>query len=110
MTTAAIALALTIMSGVQAPRLEESVLDFYVAEFHRVVNLNPDLFNKARPIIREFIQTRFDISMRRQETLQQLRMLVNRQNSSDEDIKRAIRDLAKEDADIQANQDRFLSS
>jgi hypothetical protein len=37
-------------------------------------------------------------------------MLVNRPQSSDEDMKRAIRDLDKADADIQANQDKFLSS
>lgn len=107
MTTAAVILALTLL---QSPRLEDSVLQFYVAEFHRVVNVNPDLFVKAQPIIQEFIQTRFDLSARRQETLMQLRMLVNRRNSRDDEIKRAIQDLAKADADIQANQERFLNS
>ena len=121
MTKLAIALALVLVSGsnalskqpqprAQTPSLEESVVDFYVGEFQRVVNVNPELFVKASPIIKEFIRARFDISARRQETLQQLRMLVNRGDSNEEDIKRAIRDLDKADADIHANQERFLSS
>jgi hypothetical protein len=116
MTKLAIALALTLVSGSnalsrqrQTPSLEESVVDFYVGEFQRVVNLKPELFVKTSPIIKDFIRARFDISARRQETLQQLRMLVNR-GGSEEDIKRAIRDLDKADADIHANQERFLSS
>lgn len=117
MTKFAIALALALVSSsnalsrpqAQAPSLEESVVDFYVGEFQRVVNVNPELFVKASPIIKEFIRTRFDISARRQETLQQLRMLVNR-GGSEEDIKRAIRDLDKADADIHTNQERFLSN
>ena len=118
MTKLAIALALALVSSanalsqqrLQTPTLEESVVDFYAAEFHRVVNVDPEVFVKAAPIIKEFIRARFDISARRQETLEQLRMLVNRGNSNEEDMKRAIRDLDKADADIHANQERFLSS
>jgi len=118
MTKSLIALAFVLVSSVnvvsqqrsQTPSLEESLIAFYVGEFQKVVNVNPDLFVKVFPIIREFIQTRFDLSARRQETLQQIRMLVNLPQSSDEDMKRAIRDLDKADADIQANQDKFLSS
>lgn len=115
--TALVAMTLVILAGVsglsqqrQTPRLEDSVVTFYVSEFHRVVNVNPNVFAKVLPIITEFIQTRFDLSEHRQETVQQLRMLVNRANSSDDDIKRTIHDLAQVDADIQANQERFLSS
>ncbi len=121
MTKSAVALALVLAFGgialaqqpqqrAQTPSLEETVVDFYVAEFQRVVNVNPELFVKASPIIKEFIRTRFEISARRQETLRQLKMLVNRANSSEEDMKRTIRDLDKADADIHANQERFLSS
>jgi hypothetical protein len=118
MTKSLIALALVFVSSVnavsqqrsQTPSLEESLIAFYVGEFQKVVNVNPDLFVKVFPIIREFIQTRFDLSARRQETLQQIRMLVNQPQSSDDDMRRAIRDLDKADADIQANQDKFLSS
>src|SRR5215468_2797713 len=118
MTKSLIALAFVLVSSVnvvsqqrsQTPSLEESLIAFYVGEFQKVVNVNPDLFVKVFPIIREFIQTRFDLSARRQETLQQIRELVNRPQSSDEDMKRAIRDLDKADADIQANQDKFLGS
>ena len=121
MTKSSVALALVLAFGgtarsqqpqprTQTPSLEDSVVDFYVGEFQRVVNVSPELFVKASPIIKDFIRTRFDISARRQETLQQLRMLVNRANGSEEDVKRAIRDLDKADADIHANQEHFLSS
>lgn len=117
MRKSAIALALVLVASAsglsqqrQTPKLEETVVSFYVGEFQRVVNVNPEVFAKAMPIIREFIETRFDLSARRQETLQQLRMLVNRPKSSDQDIKQATRDLDKADSDIQANQDHFLST
>ena len=119
--TKSVALALVLAFGgiaraqqpqqrAQTPSLEETVVDFYVGEFQRVVNVNPELFVKTSPIIKEFIRTRFDISARRQETLRQLRMLVNRGDSNEEDVRRVIRDLDKADADIHANQERFLSS
>ena len=118
MKRSAMAVALIILSSVtiltqqrqQSASLEDSVISFYVGEFQRVVNVAPDVFAKALPIIREFIQTRFDLSARRQDTMQQLRMLVNNAKSSDQDIKQAIRDLDKADSDIQANQDHFLST
>ena len=118
MKKSAIAVALALLSSASVlaqqrqtpPKIEDAVTTFYVGEFQRVVNVNPDVFVKALPIIREFIQTRFEISMRRQETFQELRMLINNSKSTDQEIKQAIRDLEKADADIQANQDRFLSS
>jgi hypothetical protein len=94
----------------QPTKIEDSITTFYVAEFQRFVNVTPDVFVKALPIIREFIQTRFDISMRRQDIFNELRMLVNNAKSTDQDIKQAIHDLEKADADIQANQDHFLTS
>lgn len=118
MKKSVIAMALVLLSSAsglsrqrqQPPRLEETVVAFYVGEFQRVVNVSPEVFAKVLPVIREFIETRFDLSARRQETFQNLRMLTNRANSSDQDIKQAIRDLDKADSDIQANQDHFLTT
>jgi hypothetical protein len=114
----AIALALTLVTGAsglfqqraQPPTLQESVLAFYVAEFHRLVNVRPALFDMAYPIIKGFVQNRFDLTSRRQEMLEQLRMLVNQQSSSEEDMKRVIHEVDKADSDIQANQERFLAN
>jgi hypothetical protein len=114
----AIALLLVVMSSVngrtqqrsQPPRLEETVLTFYVGEFQRLVNVNPDTWSKTYPLLREFIQARFELSARRQEALEQLQMVVSRPKTNDDDIKKAIRDFDKADADIQANQQRFLSN
>jgi hypothetical protein len=94
----------------QPLKIEEPVLDFYVGEFQRVVNTNQDLFVKVRPFLREFVENRFEISARRQDTMQQLQMLVQDRKSSDDDIRRVTRDVDKADSDIQANQERFLSN
>ena len=118
MRTCAIAFLLVITSSAnglawqrpQTPKLEDSVLTFYAGEFLRVVNVNQELFGKIYPFLQEFIQNRLEISGRRLDTLQQLKMLVQRPGSSDEDIKRAIQELDKADADMQANQERFLSN
>ena len=94
----------------QQLKIESDVLDFYVAEFHSVVKTNPDQFTKVRSVIKEYIENRFEISARRLELLQQLRLLVQRTNSSDEEILRATSEFDKADADLQANQAKFLST
>jgi len=94
----------------QPLKIEADVLDFYVAEFHSVVKTNPDQFTKVRSVIKDYIENRFEISARRLEMLQQLRMVVQRTNSTDEEILRATSEFDKADADLQANQTKFLST
>ena len=94
----------------QPLKIEADVLDFYVAEFHSVVKTNPDQFTKVRSVIKDYIENRFEISARRLEMLQQLRLLIQRPNSTDEEILRATSEFDKADADLQANQLKFLSS
>jgi len=96
--------------GPQPLRIEADVLDFYVAEFHSVVKTNPDQFTKVRSVIKDYIENRFEISARRLEIMQQLRMLVQRTNSTDEEILRVTSEFDKADADLQANQVKFLST
>ena len=118
MKTCAIAVLLVFVSSAsgtawqrpQPPKLEESVLIFYVTEFQKAVNANQTLFPKVLPFIKEFIQNRFEISARRLDTLEQLRKLSQRANSSDEEIKRAIREYDQAESDMQANQERFVSN
>jgi hypothetical protein len=94
----------------QPPKLEESVLVWYVGEFQKAVSANPNLFAKVLPHLKEFIQNRFEISARRLDTVQQLRMLSQRANSNEEDLRRAIRDFDQAESDMQANQERFLGN
>jgi len=94
----------------QPQKIEADVLDFYVAEFHSVVKTNPDQFIKVRSVIKEYIENRFEISARRLEMMQQLRRLVQRTNSTDEEILRATSEFDKADADLQANQVKFLTT
>jgi len=94
----------------QPQKIEADVLEFYVAEFHSVVKTNPDQFIKVRSVIKEYIENRFEISARRLEMMQQLRRLVQRTNSTDEEILRATSEFDKADADLQANQVKFLTT
>jgi len=94
----------------QPLKIEADVLDFYVAEFHSVVKTNPDQFTKVRSVIKDYIENRFEISARRLEMLQQLRLLIQRPNSTDEEILRATSEFDKADADLQANQVKFLTT
>jgi hypothetical protein len=118
MRTCAIALLLAVVSSAnglasqrqQPPKLEESVLFFYVGEFQKAVNGNQVLLGKALPFLKEFIQNRFEISARRLDTVQQLRMLSNRANGNEEEIRRAIREFDQAESDMQTNQERFLAN
>ena len=118
MRTCAIALMLALTSSAnglawqrqQPPKLEESVLFFYVGEFQKAVNGNQVLLGKALPFLKEFIQNRFEISARRLDTVQQLRRLSNRPNGNEEEIKRAIREFDQAESDMQTNQERFLNN
>jgi hypothetical protein len=94
----------------QPLKIEADVSDFYVAEFHSVVKTNPDQFTKVRSVIKDYIENRFEISARRLEMLQQLRLLIQRPNSTDEEILRATSEFDKADADLQANQVKFLTT
>jgi len=94
----------------QPLKIEADVLDYYVAEFHSVVKTNPDQFTKVRSVIKDYIENRFEISARRLEMLQQLRLLIQRPKSTDEEILRATSEFDKADADLQANQVKFLTT
>jgi hypothetical protein len=91
-------------------KIEGDILDFYVAEFHSVVKTNPEQFTKVRSVIKEYIGNRFEISARRLEIMQQLRALVQRPNSTDDEILHVISEFDKADADLQANQLKFLNT
>lgn len=101
---------LSVSAQRQPLKIAGDVLEFYVAEFHSVVKTNPDQFTKVRSVIKDYIENRFDISARRLELLQQLRMLVQRANSADEEILRVTSEFDKADADLQANQVKFLNT
>jgi hypothetical protein len=113
----AIAVLLVVMSSAngmawqrQPPKLEESVLIFYLGEFQKAVNPNQNLLTKTLPYLKEFIQNRFEISARRLDTMMQLRMLSQRQSGNEEELKRAIREFDQAESDMQTNQERFLNN
>ena len=96
-------------NAVPRPAIEDVVLGFYISQFQQVADVSDEVFAKVLPFLRQFIQDRFEITNRRRRALNQLQTLVQR-NDSDEEIKRAIREIDKADADMQANQGKFLSN
>lgn len=89
--------------------IEDVVLGFYISQFQQVADVSDEVFAKVLPFLRQFIQDRFEITNRRRRALNQLQTLVQR-NDTDEEIKRAIREVDRADADMQANQGKFLSN
>jgi hypothetical protein len=97
-------------SGVPPRRLmPDLVLAFYINRFQPQVDVSDEVFGKIVPLIRQFVQDRFDISQRRTRALNQIRQGIAR-GGSDDEIKRAIRDFDSADAEFQANQEKFLAS
>ena len=96
-------------NAVPRPAIEDVVLGFYISQFQQVADVSDEVFAKVLPFLRQFIQDRFEITNRRRRALNQLQTLVQR-NDTDEEIKRAIREIDKADADMQANQGKFLSN
>jgi len=89
--------------------LRDVVLGFYVSQFQQQTEVSDEVFAKILPVLRQFIQERFDISTRRTRAMNQVRRLVN-QGGSEEDIKQGVHEVDKADADTQANQEHFLTT
>ena len=89
--------------------LQDAVLGFYVSQFQQQAEVSPEVFGKILPFLQQFIQDRFEISQRRTRALNQLRQAIQR-GGSEEELKHLIHDFDAADADVQANQEKFLSN
>jgi hypothetical protein len=89
--------------------VEEAVYAFYVDQFQQQAEMSPDVFVKVLPLVRQFVRDRFQIGDRRARVLDQLRQAVLT-GSSEDDLKRIVRELDLADADFQSNQEKFFSS
>jgi hypothetical protein len=89
--------------------VEDAVLGFYVTEFQKQAEVNPEVFAKILPFLQQFVADRFEVSQRRQRALNQLKQTIQR-GGSDDEFRRAIREVDSADADFQANQEKFLSN
>ena len=89
--------------------VQDAVLYFYLKQFQESGEVSSEVFTKMRPFLEQFVQDRFEISQRRSRALNQLRQALER-NASEEELKRAVKELDTADADFQANQEKFLSN
>jgi hypothetical protein len=95
--------------GARGAAIEDAILGYYINQFPQVAEVNDETFVKVLPHLRQFVRDRFEISQRRNRLSNSIRNMVQR-TDSEEDLKRAIREFDKADADIQANQERFLTN
>ncbi len=93
----------------RTPAIEDAVLGYYISQFPQVAEVGDDVFVKVLPHLRQFVRERFEISQRRNRALNAIRNMVQSADS-EEDLKRLIREFDKADADIQANQEKFLAN
>ena len=93
----------------RTPAIEDAVLGYYINQFPQVAEVSDEVFVKVLPHLRQFVRERFEISQRRNRVSNAIKNMVQR-SDSEEDLKRAIREFDKADAEIQANQERFLIS
>src|SRR5687767_5239217 len=58
-------------AGRQRPNapIQDVVLGFYISQFQQVSEVNDEVFAKILPFLREFVQSRFEISARRTRAL-----------------------------------------
>lgn len=89
--------------------IQDAVTGFYIDQFPLQVEVSDEQFVKILPILRQTLRERREISSRKTRALNQLRMMVQR-GDPDEDIKRLLRELDKADQDLQASQEKFLST
>jgi hypothetical protein len=89
--------------------VRDALLGFYVNKFQQEGEVTPELFAKILPSLQQFVQDRFEISRRRQLALNQLRQAIARDSSEDE-LKRFVREFDTADAEFQANQEKFLNN
>ena len=94
---------------IPARMMRDSVLVFYVRQFRPVAGVSDEVFVKILPFLEQFIDDRFQISQRRTRALNQLRA-ADKQGASEEELKRLYQEVDGADAEIQANQVRFLNN
>ena len=90
---------------IPARMMRDSVLVFYVRQFRPVAGVSDEVFVKILPFLEQFIDDRFQISQRRTRALNQL-------ETAFEDSVLPFSAVTGEgaDAEIQANQVRFLNN
>jgi hypothetical protein len=94
---------------VPAQPIQDMVEGFYVSQLRSQMELSDDQFAKLLPLVEQTLRERREISGRRTQAMNELRLLIE-QGGSEEDMKRLIGEIDKTDAEIQASQQKFLDS
>ncbi len=78
-------------------QLQNSIADLYLANFKERVGLSDDQFLRVRPMVRRFIQNRFQVANQRRILEERQAQLLNQSNASEAEIQKLNDDLSSLD-------------
>jgi hypothetical protein len=99
----------TVRPALRRSLVEDAIFRFYIKQFQQDADISSEVLGKIVPFLDQFLHDRFEISQRHNRALNQLRQAL-RNNSSDEDYRRLVKEIDSADADFQANHERFLNN
>jgi len=78
-------------------QLQNTIADLYLANFKERVGLSDDQFLRVRPMVRRFIQNRFQVANQRRILEERQAQLLNQSNASEAEIQKLNDDLTSLD-------------
>ena len=78
-------------------QLQNTIADLYLANFKERVGLSDDQFLRVRPMVRRFIQNRFQVANQRRILEERQAQLLNQSNASEAEIQKLNDDLSSLD-------------
>ena len=78
-------------------QLQNTITDLYLANFKERVGLSDDQFLRVRPMVRRFIQNRFQVANQRRILEERQAQLLNQSNASEAEIQKLNDDLSSLD-------------
>ena len=78
-------------------QLQNTIADLYLANFKERVGLSDDQFLRVRPMVRRFIQNRFQVANQRRILEDRQAQLLNQSNASEAEIQKLNDDLSSLD-------------
>lgn len=92
----------------QARQLQQRIIDLYLSDFRREVDLSEDQFLALAPEIRRFIQMRFRAANQQRELRERQNQMLRQPNLSEADVQRLTEQQAQLDAEAATLETRLI--
>jgi hypothetical protein len=93
----------------QMQQVRQGIVDLYLSDFRREVELTEEQFLKLNPLIREFIQERFRRANQRQQLKQRQDHLLSQRNPGEADVQRLSEDQERFESETATLENRFVA-